>query len=53
MHNHGLGMDSDKICENSTTQNAPSMYLTTYSADLSKSPKTFGILLKKALIRRA
>ena len=42
MQNHGLRMDSEN---SSTTKNN----LTTYSADLPKLAKTFGILLKKSL----
>ena len=45
MQNQGLGIDNDEICEDSAAKNT-----TTYSANLPKSAKTFGILLKKALI---
>ena len=43
MQNHGLGMDSDKICATKNTPNTTK----TYSADLPKSAKRFRILLKK------
>ena len=39
-------MESDKICEDSAAK-----ITTTYSANLPKSAKIFGILLKKALLR--
>ena len=50
MQNHGLGMDCEKNCEDSTMYQK---YIKIYSADLSKTTKIFGILLKNVLIGRS
>ena len=47
MQNHAVVMNEDKICEGMYYQK----YLATHSADLPKLAKTFGILLKTALIK--
>lgn len=47
--NHGLEIERDKSCKDSTTKNSPN-YLATYPDDLPKSAKKFGILLKKNIL---
>ena len=49
MQNHQLGIQSDKIWENSTTQNTLK-YLTTYCADPPNWPKYLGHLKKKTSV---
>ena len=49
MQNYGQGKDRNKICDGSTTKKYP-VYSITYSDDLPKSAKIFGILLKKAIV---
>jgi hypothetical protein len=43
-------MDSDEILEDSTIQNTPNIQLGMYLVNLPKATKTFGIILKKALL---
>ena len=48
MQNYGQGKDRNKICDG-TTKKYPG-YSITYSDDLPKSAKIFGILSKKAIV---
>ena len=50
MHNHGIGIDSDKICEDSNTKNNSQITNNLFDRSFQISQKIWNIIEKKTLL---